>query len=258
MSTLVMKFGGAATQTPGHFKRIAEIVKSKLTKHPKIVVVVSAMGQTTNQLIALANQINKNPPQREFDMLISAGERISMALLAMTLHEEKIDAISFTGSQSGIITCANHTNAQILDVKPYRILENLQSLRVVIVAGFQGVSLSKEITTLGRGGSDTSAVGLALALEASHVEFYKDVRGIYNEDPKKNSTAFMFNNLTYQEAHRQVSSGDKILHPRAISLAEKNGLPMHVKSFVPEFESCSGTWVLDKLIARRKSPLFEL
>ena len=175
MKTLVMKFGGAAVATPQHFSKIADIILQRLKEYNRIAVVVSAMGDTTNQLISLATQVNDTPPRREYDMLVSVGERISISLLAMALAAKKHSAVSFTGSQSGIITCSNHSEARIVDVKPHRLLPVLDSGSVVIVAGFQGVSKQGEITTLGRGGSDTSAVALAIALGAIKVEFYKDV-----------------------------------------------------------------------------------
>ena len=243
MKTIVMKFGGAATATPAHFNRIAEIVRQKEMEFAQIIVVVSAMAKTTDHLIELAKTIHPSPPQREVDMLISAGERISISLLAMALCKQGRPAISFTGSQSGIITCSNHSNAQILDVRPYRIAECLSQGKIVVVAGFQGVSLQKEITTLGRGGSDTSAVALAVALQAEHVEFYKDVKGIYNEDPKENIHATQFDQLTYSQALTTVKSGAKILHARALLLAEKNQLPLYIRSFISVDENCKGTWV---------------
>jgi aspartate kinase len=169
MKTLVLKFGGAAVATSAQISQIADLIIARRQEFSKIVVVVSAMGGTTDQLIELAKQVHPHPPQREYDMLISVGERISMTLLAMALCHKNQEAVSFTGSQSGIITCQRHTNAQILDVRPQRIKTSLDQGKIVIVAGFQGVSFDKEITTLGRGGSDTSAVALALALQAEKV-----------------------------------------------------------------------------------------
>ncbi|MFN4174875.1 MAG: aspartate kinase, partial [Parachlamydiaceae bacterium] len=175
--TLVLKFGGASVAEPEHFSKIADIILYRKKEFNNIVVVVSAMGDTTNKLIDLAKKVNPNPPRREYDMLVSVGERISISLLAMALALKGQDAISFTGSQSGIITTEEHSEARIIDVKPNRLQPHLQAGKVVIVAGFQGVSKSGEITTLGRGGSDTTAVALAVALKAEKVEFYKDVIG---------------------------------------------------------------------------------
>lgn len=228
--TIVMKFGGASVATPEHFSRIAEIILDRLKHYSKAIVVVSAMGKTTNQLIDLANQVNPDPPRREYDMLVSVGERISISLLAMAIAKKGGEAISFTGSQSGIITSDNHTEARILEVRPQRLIPHLESGKVVIVAGFQGVSKKGEITTLGRGGSDTSAVALGVAFRAK-VEFYKDVPGVFSEDPKQNSRAVVFPSLTYGEALSIMERGAKVLHPRSIQLAEKNRLPLHVLSF---------------------------
>lgn len=223
---LVQKFGGAALEKPAHFGRVADIIEAKKDYH--LVVVVSAMGKTTDYLLRLAREIHDDPPKRELDMLVSVGERISMSLLAMELKKRGIDAVSFTGSQSGIITSEDHHNAEILEVRPVRIVEALEKGRVVIVAGFQGVSRSKEITTLGRGGSDTSAVALGVALGAEKVEFYKDVDGVYSADPKTDPSATLFASISYSEA-LQVCG--KILHPRSILLASKNKLPLHVIPF---------------------------
>lgn len=229
--TLVMKFGGAAVATPEHFSRIADVIIDRQKEFQRVAIVVSAMGNTTDQLIALAKQVHPDPPRREYDMLVTVGERISIALLAMALSKKQREAVSFTGSQSGIITCGRHSEARIIEVRPHRILPVLDAGKIAIVAGFQGVSKGGEITTLGRGGSDTSAVALGIALGAPHVEFYKDVPGVFNEDPKKNTTASMYNQLTYEDALEIVLKGAKILHPRSIELARKNAIKLHVRSF---------------------------
>lgn len=258
MKTLVMKFGGAAVATPQHFSRIAEIILQRRRDYQRIAVVVSAMGDTTNQLISLATQVNSDPPRREYDMLVSVGERISISLLAMALAARNHQAISFTGSQSGIITCGNHSDARIVDVRPHRLLPVLDSGSVVIVAGFQGVSRKGEITTLGRGGSDTSAVALGIALGASKVEFFKDVAGIYCEDPKKNSEAVLLPKLTYQNALQIIQKGAKVLQSRSVSLACKNEMPLHVRSF-NEFDPDihSGTLIEGSGSSRPHQPLYE-
>lgn len=230
MDTLVMKFGGASVATPQHFSNIADIVIERLKTYPRIVIVVSAMGKTTDELISLAKQVNPNPPKREYDMLVSVGERISISLLAMALSAKNHEAVSFTGSQSGIITTSEHTEARILDVKPHRLVANLNAGKIVIVAGFQGVSCNGEITTLGRGGGDTTAVALGVAFKAK-VEFYKDVPGFYSEDPKLNPEATHLPRLSYKEAIEITTNGAKILHPRSIQLAEKNFLQLQVLSF---------------------------
>jgi aspartate kinase len=231
MRTLVMKFGGASVATPQHFSHLAEIIAARKSDDLRIVVVVSAMGGMTDQLLALCREVHDDPPRREQDMLISVGERISSALLSMALHKRGIEAISFTGSQSGIITCSRHSEARILDVKPFRILRHLDEGKVVIVAGFQGVSREGEITTLGRGGSDTTAVALAVALGAERVEFYKDVDGVYSEDPKRSAQAEHFKTLSYDAAISIVAKGAKVLHLRCVELAKKNMIPLHILSF---------------------------
>jgi aspartate kinase len=257
MSTLVMKFGGAAVATPEQFAHIANLIIARRAEYSRIVVVVSAMGGTTDQLIQLAKQVHPEPPQREYDMLISVGERISMSLLAMALCLKNQEAVSFTGSQSGIITCQSHSQAHIIDVRPQRIESSLKQGKIVIVAGFQGVSLDKEITTLGRGGSDTSAVALGIALKAPTVEFFKDVPGIFNDDPKQNAYAVCYSHLSYQAALDIVEQGAKILHARAIHLAANNGLPLHVRSFMPSHHNHSGTIIFEKEKKRVEIPLYE-
>jgi len=231
--TLIMKFGGAAVKNPESFSHIAGLIIKKSLTFPRIAIVLSAMGGMTDQLISLAHQVNPTPPRREYDMLVSAGERISISLLAMALSAQGREAVSFTGSQSGIITSSQHSEARIIDMRPYRLLPYLDAHKFVIVAGFQGVSREKEITTLGRGGSDTTAVALGVALKAQKVEFYKDVGGIFQNDPKIASDASPYGALSYNEAFDVVyQTGGKVLHPRAIRLAEKNNLPLHVRSFL--------------------------
>lgn len=258
MKTLVMKFGGAAVATPDHFARIADVIISRMLEFQRITIVVSAMGNTTDQLISLAKQVHPDPPRREYDMLVTVGERISIALLAMALSLKKHQAVSFTGSQSGIITCGRHSEARIIEVRPHRILPVLDSGRIAIVAGFQGVSKGGEITTLGRGGSDTTAVALGVALGAEKVEFYKDVPGVFSEDPKRNSAAFMFNKMTYEEALSIVDTGAKILHPRSIDLARKNTIQLHVRSFNEVDENQrAGTMIGSLSCSTRQAPRYE-
>jgi len=231
MSTIVMKFGGASVATPESFLNIVKIIQKRRKKYSRIVVVISAMQNMTDSLIKLAHKVNDNPPTREMDMLVSVGERISISLLAMALAKMDIPAISFTGSQCGIITCDNHREAKIVDIRPCRLLPHLERNDVVIVAGFQGVSIKKEITTLGRGGTDTSAVALAIALGAAKVEFFKDVEGIYSEDPKKDPNAEKYDELSYKDAINIMEKGAKVLHTRCVYLAEKNGIKLHIMSF---------------------------
>ncbi|NGX45060.1 MAG: Aspartokinase [Chlamydiae bacterium] len=231
MEAEVLKFGGAAVATPQQIKKVACFIAERRTANSRIIVVVSAMGKTTDELLFLANAVNSSPPKREQDMLISVGERISISLLAMALSEKGVEAISFTGSQSGIITSNNHSEAKIVSVRPHRLIAALDQEKVAIVAGFQGVSVNGEITTLGRGGSDTSAVALAVAIGAPQVEFFKDVPGIYSHDPKIDAKATCFETLTYEEAIAIVREGNGVVHQRAIHLAEKNGISLKVTSF---------------------------
>ena len=245
-----MKFGGDSLRTPKHFINVADMIAAK---KGAIVVVVSAMGEKTDELTHLAYQVSKKPARREMDMLISVGERISMSLLAMALEEKGISAISLTGSQSGIITCDRHNDALIQDVRPIRIKKHLSEGKVVIVAGFQGVSENKEITTLGRGGSDTSAVALAIALGAEKVEFYKDVKGVYSADPKKDPKAKLLSKLSFEEA---LSFPDFVIHRRSILLASKNSLPLHVLTYKKELrDEFPGTWITP--VGPRKGLIYE-
>jgi aspartate kinase len=257
MTRLVLKFGGASVATPEQFGKIAAIVAERKKDYPELTVVVSAMGDATNDLLALARKVNPNPPQRELDMLVSAGERISISLLAMALAGKGIEAVSLTGSQSGILTTADHTDARITDVRPYRIEQELAAGKVVIVAGFQGVSRDRgepEITTLGRGGSDTTAVALALALGAAAVEFYKDVAGIYTADPKRNPEAVMHAALTHEQAFAIVEKGAQVLSPRAVRLAAENHLPLRVRPFGQPTE---GTLIGRMGASRAQQPIYE-
>lgn len=251
-----MKFGGAAVATPEHFSRIADIIIQRMQEHKRIVTVVSAMGNTTDQLIALAKQVNPDPPRREYDMLVTVGERISISLLAMALALKNHEGVSFTGSQSGIITCGRHTDARIIDVRPHRILPVLEAGKVAIVAGFQGVSRGGEITTLGRGGSDTTAVALGVALGSTKVEFFKDVPGVFTHDPKKNADASLYDHLTHDDALNIMLNGAKVLHARCIQLASKNNLTLHVRSF-NNVDNHQGTLIGHPITSRTNPPCYE-
>lgn len=213
------------------FGKLAEIIENRSKIFNHIVVVVSAMGTTTDELLDLAKKVHPNPPKREQDMLITAGERVSIALLAMALDVRGKKAISFTGSQSGIITTNDHTEARIIEVRPHRIQSALEEEKIVIVAGFQGVSKEKEITTLGRGGSDTSAVALAVALNAERVEFYKDVPGIGKQNPKIHPKTEIYPELTYDQALKIVGEGAEVLHHRSLELAKKHNLPLQIHPY---------------------------
>jgi aspartate kinase len=240
MKMKVLKFGGASVSEPESFLKIADLIIERTFAGCKIAVVVSAMGNTTDQLFQLASKVHSNPPRRELDMLVSAGERISISLLAMALAARGVDAVSFTGSQSGIITTDCHSDAKIIDVRPHRIVSVLDKGQIPIVAGFQGVSRKGEITTLGRGGSDTTAVALAIALRGSEVEFYKDVPGIFDADPKKDPKARHLAEISYRDAFKMAQSGAKVLHSRSIALAEKNGVKLRVRSFQMPGETVVG------------------
>jgi aspartate kinase len=242
VSLVVQKYGGSSVADASCVKRVAQrIVDTKKAGHD-VVVVVSAMGDTTDDLIDLAQQVSPEPAPRELDMLLTAGERISMAVLAMAIHDLGVDARSFTGSQAGVITDASHGRARIIDVTPGRIRDALLSGAVAIVAGFQGVSQdSKDITTLGRGGSDTTAVALAAALDAEVCEIYTDVDGVFSADPRIVPTARRLDRITYAEMLEMAASGAKVLHLRCVEYARRYGLPIHVRS---SFSDRTGTWVV--------------
>jgi len=242
MGLIVQKFGGSSVADAEGMKRVANrIVATKKAGH-QVVVVVSAMGDTTDELIDLANQVSPLPNGRELDMLLTAGERISMALLAMAIANLGHEARSFTGSQAGIITTSAHGRARVIDVTPGRIQEALKEGAIAIVAGFQGVSQdTNDITTLGRGGSDTTAVALAAALEADVCEIYTDVDGIFSADPRVVPTARKLNTVTYEEMLELAASGAKVLHLRCVEYARRFDLPIHVRS---SFSNKEGTWVV--------------
>jgi aspartate kinase len=242
MGLIVQKFGGSSVADAEGLKRVASrIVATKKSGH-QVVVVVSAMGDTTDELIDLANQVSPLPNGRELDMLLTAGERISMALLAMAISNLGHEARSFTGSQAGIITTSTHGKARVIDVTPGRIQEALKEGAIAIVAGFQGVSQdTNDITTLGRGGSDTTAVALAAALEADVCEIYTDVDGIFSADPRVVSSAKKLSTVTYDEMLELAASGAKVLHLRCVEYARRFDLPIHVRS---SFSNKEGTWVV--------------
>lgn len=221
---VVQKFGGSSVAEPYKIKQVASFIKSKLTSIERICVVVSAMGNTTNDLIKLSERVNKNPSKRELDMLISCGERSSMALLAMALHEQEVSAISLTGSQSGIITDEIHGGAQIVAIRPQRVFEAFATHQVVLVAGFQGMSRAKEITTLRRGGSDTTAVAMAAALNAQSCEIYTDVKGVMDIDPNVESMAKVMPRISPDEMCAMSLYGAKVMAYDAARLAHNLGI----------------------------------
>jgi aspartate kinase len=229
MSTVVQKYGGSSVADVAKMRKVAARVAAARRAGNDVCVVVSAMGDTTDELLALAKQVSPAPPRRELDMLLSAGERISMALLSMALHEQGVEAISFTGSQSGIITTDAHASARIVEVRPFRVREELARGKVVIVAGYQGVSTKKEVTTLGRGGSDTTAVALAAALGAD-CEIYSDVAGVFTADPRVVPSARRLDELSYDEMQELAQAGAKVLNAQAVEFAKERGIAIHARS----------------------------
>ena len=242
MGLIVQKYGGSSVADAAGLKRVANRIVAAKRDGNQVVVVVSAMGDTTDELIDLAEQITPIPQGRELDMLLTAGERISMALLAMAINNLGHEALSFTGSQAGVITTSAHGRARIIDVTPGRIKEALDAGAIAIVAGFQGISQdTKDVTTLGRGGSDTTAVALAAALDADVCEIYTDVDGVFSADPRVVPSARKLKTVTYDEMLELAASGAKVLHLRCVEYARRYNLPIHVRS---SFTTNEGTWVV--------------
>jgi len=242
MGLIVQKYGGSSVADAEGMKRVANRIVAAKRDGNQVVVVVSAMGDTTDELIELAKQITPIPSGRELDMLLTAGERISMALLAMAITNLGHEARSFTGSQAGVITTSAHGRARIIDVTPGRIQEALKEGAIAIVAGFQGISQdTKDVTTLGRGGSDTTAVALAAALDADVCEIYTDVDGVFSADPRVVPNARKLKTVTYDEMLELAASGAKVLHLRCVEYARRYDLPIHVRS---SFSTNEGTWVV--------------
>ena len=231
MALVVQKYGGSSVQDADRIKKVAERIVRTHKEGNDVVVVVSAMGDTTDELLDLAEQVSPAPPPREMDMLLTAGERISNALVAMAVHALGVQARSFTGSQAGMVTTSKHGDARIVQVNPHRIRDALAEGAIVLVAGFQGVSQdSKDVTTLGRGGSDTTAVALAAALEADVCEIYTDVDGIFTADPRIVPDAQRLAAITYEEMLEMAACGAKVLHLRAVEYARRYGVPLRVRS----------------------------
>ena len=243
MGLIVQKFGGSSVADAEGMKRVAARIVATKKAGNQVVVVVSAMGDTTDELIELANAVTPIPQGRELDMLLTAGERISMAILAMAINNLGFEALSFTGSQAGVITDSVHGKARIIDVTPGRIREAIDSGAIAIVAGFQGISQdTKDITTLGRGGSDTTAVALAAALDADVCEIYTDVDGVFSADPRVVPAARKLKTVTYEEMLELAAAGAKVLHLRCVEYARRFNLPIHVRS---SFSPNEGTWVVE-------------
>jgi len=241
--TIVMKFGGTSVGDPEKLKDVAARIVAAHRRGTRVVAVLSAMGDTTDELVRLAYEISPSPEPRELDMLISVGERISCALAAMAIHDLGDEAISLTGSQAGIVTDTVHGKAKIVDVRARRIHEALDQGKVVLVAGFQGVSTDLDITTLGRGGSDTTAVALAAALAAGHCEIYTDVAGVFSADPRIVPNARKLHAVTYDAMIELSASGAKVLQLRSVEVARNYGVKLHVRS---TFSDGDGTWVTEE------------
>ncbi len=241
MGLVVHKYGGSSVADAESVRRVAQRIVDTVKDGEDVVAVVSAMGDTTDELIELAEQVSPNPPAREMDMLLTAGERISMAVLAMAIADLGYEARSYTGSQAGLITTASHGSAKIIDVTPGRISDAIAAGAIPIVAGFQGVSHdTKDVTTLGRGGSDTTAVALAAALNADRCEIYTDVDGIFSADPRIAPKARQVPVITYEEMLELAANGAKVLHLRCVEFARRSGMPLRVRS---SFSDSLGTLV---------------
>jgi len=249
---LVQKFGGSSVANPERIKNVAQRVVSYKKKGYNLVVVVSALGDTTDELIELASQITREPPEREMDMLLSTGEQVSCALLAMAIQKFGFKAISFTGIQVGILTDSTHTKAKIINIETKRITKELEKGNVVIVAGFQGVNADQDITTLGRGGSDLSAVALAKVLGAKLCEIYTDVEGIYTMDPRIVPEARKIGQISYDEMLEMASLGAQVMQARSIELAKKFNVPILVRS---SFNKKPGTYILEEADKMLEGPV---
>jgi aspartate kinase len=230
MSIVVQKYGGSSVADVTRMKTVADRVMRTRREGHDVVGVVSAMGDTTDELLALAKQVSANPDRRELDMLLTAGERIAMALLSMAIREQGGDAISFTGSQSGIVTNDRHVDARIIEVRPFRVQDELTRGKIVVIAGYQGVSYRREVTTLGRGGSDTTAVAMAAALGAEYCEICSDVDGVYTADPRVVPAARRIGTLSYEETQELAESGAKVLNAQAVEFAKEKGIAIYARA----------------------------
>lgn len=254
-NVVVQKFGGSSVATPEKISQVAQFIKGSLARHERICVVVSAMGHSTNDLIKLAHTINPHPPKREMDMLISCGERSSMALLAMALAALEVKALSLTGSQSGIITDEHHSGAKIVAIRPHRVLEAFKDYQVVIIAGFQGISRNKEITTLQRGGSDTTAVAMAAALDASACEIYTDVQGVMDADPRILASAQAIPTLSHEQMSSMSLYGAKVLAHDAALIAQEHKISL----LIAETNSPQGgSTIHEKIIQSATKPVIAI
>src|SRR5258705_5993200 len=252
MATIVQKYGGSSVADVTRIRQVAErVMRTKQAGHD-VVVVVSAMGDTTDDLLALAKQVSPNPERRELDMLLTAGERISMALLSMAIRQLGGDAISFTGSQSGIITNDRHVDARIIEVRPFRVQDELARGRIVVIAGYQGVSYKREVTTLGRGGSDTTAVAMAAALGAEYGEICSDVDGVYPADPRVVAAARRIGTLSYEETQELAESGAKGRNAQGGRFGNEQGVPIYARAASPALPGADPS--VDGTVVRKPPP----
>jgi len=243
MALVVQKYGGTSVGDAERIRAVASHVAKTRAEGNEAVVVVSAMGKFTDELIKLADEVSPTRPPRELDMLLTAGERISMALVSMALADQGVQSASFTGSQAGIITDTEHTRAKILEMRPERIREAIDAGKVPVVAGFQGVSTDHDITTLGRGGSDVTAVALAAALGADVCEIYTDVTGVYTADPRVVPKAHRLDKISFDEMMEMAATGGRVLMLRSVEFARRHGVPLHVRS---SFTWEPGTWIVEE------------
>jgi aspartate kinase len=245
MTCIVQKYGGSSVADVDKLRKIARLIADIKGQNIDIGVVVSAMGKTTDELMLMARKVSPKPPRREMDMLLSTGERITMSLLCMALHELNLEAVSLTGSQAGIITNDRHNDAQVIEVRPFRVQDEMAKGKVVIIGGFQGVSYKRDITTLGRGGSDTTAVALAAALDAERCEIYSDVDGVYSADPSTLAEAQHLPEVSYPVMQEMSMAGAKVLHAHAVQFAKEKNIAIYARSaFKPGRET----------VVRRLSP----
>ncbi len=252
MAIVVQKYGGSSVADVQRLRRVAERVMRARKLGHDVVVVVSAMGDATDDLLAMAKQVSANPDRRELDMLLSAGERVSMSLLSMAIRELGGDAISFTGSQSGIITNDRHVDARIIEVRPFRVQDELARGTVVVIAGYQGVSYKKEVTTLGRGGSDTTAVAMAAALNAEYCEICSDVDGVYSADPRVVPSARRIGALSYEETQEMAESGARVLNAQAVEFAKEKGIAIYARATSSTLPGADPS--ADGTVVRRHAP----
>src|SRR2546421_4767913 len=252
MSIVVQKYGGSSVADVSRLKRVAERVMRTRQAGHDVVVVVSAMGDSTDDLLAMAKQVSASPDRRELDMLLTAGERISMALLSMAIRELGGDAISFTGSQSGIITNDRHVDARIVEVRPFRVQDELARGRIVVIAGYQGVSYRREVTTLGRGGSDTTAIAMAAAVGAEYCEICSDVDGVYTADPRVLAKARRIGTLSYEETQELAEAGARVLNAQAVEFAKHSGIAIYARATASPLPGADPS--ADGTVVRRDAP----